>query len=111
MNKLLFFGLLCLVYVYSTDYYLKPPETGGSDSPSCNLYETACGTIDHIMKTIVNVSGSNSDIYIDSGIYNYTVICGEGSETNAYKNTVFSLIGFILFRIIVFLYLNFLFNI
>jgi Ca2+/Na+ antiporter len=59
--------------------------------------------MDFIIKDIINGSGSNKIIYINSGTFNYTFICGEGTEPNSYKNAAFSLIGFI------FLFLYFLF--
>jgi hypothetical protein len=98
----LFVSLNYILKAEATSFYLK---TDGVDSAVCTAYESGCKTIDYVMRDIVNISGSNSIIYIDTGIYNYTVICQEGSETNAYKNSKFSLIGFILSCIIFFLYI------
>jgi hypothetical protein len=73
-------------------FYLK---TGGTDTTNCRKYTSACGTIDYVMRNIVNVT-IESVIYIDSGTYNYSVIGVENSEIGGYFNRVFNVIGYIL---------------
>jgi hypothetical protein len=73
-------------------FYLKP---GGINSITCIKYTSPCKTIDYVMIEIVNKT-EESIIYIDSGTYDYNVIGSENSETGAYFDRAFNLIGYIL---------------
>jgi hypothetical protein len=77
---MLFFPFLTIIIisVYSEDYYLnktKPP-TIPSD---CYIFydkkeSISCTDIDYVMKNIVNITNKNTTVYIDSGIYNCSII-------------------------------------
>jgi hypothetical protein len=70
-------------------------KTGGTDSTTCTKYTSPCATIEFVMTEIVNKT-IESIICIDSGIFYYDVIGTEDSETGAYFNRTFNLIGYFL---------------
>jgi hypothetical protein len=69
-------------------------KTGGIDTTSCISYSSACGTIDYVMKEIVNTT-LKSVVYIDSGTYNYTITALHDLPTDSYFNRIFNLIGYL----------------
>jgi hypothetical protein len=73
-------------------FYLKP---GGENKITCIKYISPCETIDYVMTEIANKT-EESIIYIDSGTYDYNVIGSENSDTGAYFNRAFNLIGYFL---------------
>jgi hypothetical protein len=78
-------------------FYLKTPENGGIDQTGCISYSSACGTIDYVIKNIVNVS-SESIVYMDSGRYTYGIASSDNTGNtgnNGYSNREFMLMGYI----------------
>jgi hypothetical protein len=88
----MFFTICKLEVNVNIFFYLKPD---GNDAINCTKYIFPCKTIDYVMTEIVNKT-EESIIYIDSGTYDYNVIGSENSETGAYFNKAFNLIGYIL---------------
>jgi hypothetical protein len=68
-------------------------KTGGTDTTKCITYSSPCGTLDHVMRNIVNTT-VDCVIYIDSGTYDYTIIC-ESNIHSSYFNRTFSVNGYI----------------
>jgi hypothetical protein len=75
-------------------YYLT---TTGTNDLLCITYYSACGTIDYVMRELVNKT-ENSVVYIDSGTYNYTIHVTHGGiddTENHYFDRIFSIVGYI----------------
>jgi hypothetical protein len=63
-------------------------KIGGTDSESCTTYESACGTLEYIMKTIINNSKVDHAVNIDTDTHNYPIF---GDPSNYYDNAIFTL--------------------
>jgi hypothetical protein len=83
MLFLVFVGLM-IISVHCIDYYLNktnPPNPNGKNCATNYNYDNSslshnipCTDVDYVMKILVNVTNRISAVYVDSGVYNYSIL-------------------------------------